>query len=68
MEVKHDLSNESCASTPEEVAYMKKVSYALAVGSIIIDDLNSIVDDLSSQIEHMVPRSELELEKRRVAK
>nr|GFA92344.1 hypothetical protein [Tanacetum cinerariifolium] len=33
-----------------------------------IDDLNSIVDDLSCQIEHMVPRSELELEKRRVAK
>nr|GEY12291.1 hypothetical protein [Tanacetum cinerariifolium] len=33
-----------------------------------IDYLNSIVDDLSSQIEHMVPRSELEWEKRRVAK
>nr|GEY91923.1 hypothetical protein [Tanacetum cinerariifolium] len=33
-----------------------------------IHDLNSIVDDLSSQIEHMVPRSELELEKRHVAK
>nr|GFC69118.1 retrotransposon protein, putative, Ty1-copia subclass [Tanacetum cinerariifolium] len=28
MEVKHDLSNELCASTPEEVAYMKKVPYA----------------------------------------
>nr|GFB51980.1 hypothetical protein [Tanacetum cinerariifolium] len=36
MEVKHDLSNELCASTPEEVAYMKKVPYALAVGSIIV--------------------------------
>nr|GEU47112.1 hypothetical protein [Tanacetum cinerariifolium] len=35
MEVKHDLSNELCASTPEEVAYMKKVPYALAVGSIM---------------------------------
>nr|GEZ66400.1 hypothetical protein [Tanacetum cinerariifolium] len=32
------------------------------------DDLNSTVDDLSCQIEHMVPRSELELEKHRVAK
>nr|GEX44415.1 retrotransposon protein, putative, Ty1-copia subclass [Tanacetum cinerariifolium] len=30
-EVKHDLSNELCASTPEEVAYMKKVPYASAV-------------------------------------
>nr|GFA62550.1 hypothetical protein [Tanacetum cinerariifolium] len=30
MEVKHDLSNELCASTPEEVAYMKKVPYASA--------------------------------------
>nr|GEX30777.1 hypothetical protein [Tanacetum cinerariifolium] len=27
--------NELCASTPEEVAYMKKVPYALAVGSIM---------------------------------
>nr|GEX27216.1 hypothetical protein [Tanacetum cinerariifolium] len=27
MEVKHDLSNELCASTPEEVAYTKKVPY-----------------------------------------
>ncbi|GJV45753.1 retrotransposon protein, putative, ty1-copia subclass [Tanacetum coccineum] len=35
MEVKHELSNEMCASTPEEVAYMKKVSYASAVGSIM---------------------------------
>ncbi|GJZ97954.1 retrotransposon protein, putative, ty1-copia subclass [Tanacetum coccineum] len=35
MEVKHELSNEMCASTPEEVAYMKKVPYALAVGSIM---------------------------------
>nr|GFB83690.1 retrotransposon protein, putative, Ty1-copia subclass [Tanacetum cinerariifolium] len=35
MEVKHDLSNELCASTPEEVAYMKKVLYASAVGSIM---------------------------------
>nr|GFB01506.1 retrotransposon ribonuclease H [Tanacetum cinerariifolium] len=35
MEVKHDLSNELCASTPKEEAYMKKVPYALAVGSII---------------------------------
>nr|GFB11702.1 retrotransposon protein, putative, Ty1-copia subclass [Tanacetum cinerariifolium] len=35
MEVKHDLSNELCASTLEEVAYMKKVPYALAVGSIM---------------------------------
>nr|GFB03379.1 hypothetical protein [Tanacetum cinerariifolium] len=35
MEVKHDLSNELCASTPEEVAYIKKVPYALAVGSIM---------------------------------
>nr|GEZ01212.1 hypothetical protein [Tanacetum cinerariifolium] len=30
--------------------------------------MSGSVDDLSSQIEHMVPRSELELEKRRVAK
>nr|GEV52373.1 retrotransposon protein, putative, Ty1-copia subclass [Tanacetum cinerariifolium] len=35
MEVKHDLSNELCALTPEEVAYMKKVPYASAVGSIM---------------------------------
>nr|GEV32308.1 hypothetical protein [Tanacetum cinerariifolium] len=35
MEVKHDLSNELCASTPEEVAYIKKVPYASAVGSIV---------------------------------
>nr|GEX29377.1 putative polyprotein [Tanacetum cinerariifolium] len=35
MEVKHDLSNKLCASTPEEVAYMKKVHYASAVGSIM---------------------------------
>nr|GEV01036.1 retrotransposon protein, putative, Ty1-copia subclass [Tanacetum cinerariifolium] len=35
MEVKHDLCNELCASTPEEVAYMKKVPYASAVGSIM---------------------------------
>nr|GEV68302.1 hypothetical protein [Tanacetum cinerariifolium] len=35
MEVKHDLSNELCASTTEEVAYMKKVPYASAVGSIM---------------------------------
>ncbi|GJY98798.1 hypothetical protein Tco_0516228 [Tanacetum coccineum] len=35
MEVKHELSNEMCASTPEEVAYMKKVLYASAVGSIM---------------------------------
>ncbi|GKD77921.1 retrotransposon protein, putative, ty1-copia subclass, partial [Tanacetum coccineum] len=35
MEVKHELSNEMCASTPEEVAYMKKVPYASAVGSIV---------------------------------
>ncbi|GJU57236.1 retrotransposon protein, putative, ty1-copia subclass [Tanacetum coccineum] len=35
MEVKHDLSNEMCASSDEEKAYMKKVPYASAVGSII---------------------------------
>ncbi|GKF92359.1 hypothetical protein Tco_0279078, partial [Tanacetum coccineum] len=35
MEVKHELSNEMCVSTPEEVAYMKKVPYASAVGSIM---------------------------------
>nr|GEV68596.1 retrotransposon protein, putative, Ty1-copia subclass [Tanacetum cinerariifolium] len=35
MEVKHDLSNELCASTPEKVAYIKKVPYASAVGSIM---------------------------------
>nr|GFB27075.1 hypothetical protein [Tanacetum cinerariifolium] len=35
MEVKHNLSNDLCASTPEEVAYMKKVSYASAVGSVV---------------------------------
>nr|GFA58321.1 retrotransposon protein, putative, Ty1-copia subclass [Tanacetum cinerariifolium] len=35
MEFKHDLSNELCASTPEKVAYMKKVSYASVVGSIM---------------------------------
>nr|GFB69135.1 hypothetical protein [Tanacetum cinerariifolium] len=35
MEVKHNLSNELCASTTEEVAYMKKVSYASAVGSVM---------------------------------
>ncbi|GJW08634.1 putative RNA-directed DNA polymerase [Tanacetum coccineum] len=33
--IKHELSNEMCASTPKEVAYMKKVSYASAVGSIL---------------------------------
>ncbi|GJW18460.1 putative RNA-directed DNA polymerase [Tanacetum coccineum] len=33
MEVKHEISNETCASTPEEVA--KKVPYASAVGSIL---------------------------------
>nr|GFB58452.1 retrotransposon protein, putative, Ty1-copia subclass [Tanacetum cinerariifolium] len=37
MEVKHDLSNELYASTREEVAYMKKVPYASAVGSIMYD-------------------------------
>nr|GFC05088.1 retrotransposon protein, putative, Ty1-copia subclass [Tanacetum cinerariifolium] len=35
MEVKHDLRNELCASTPGEVAYMKKVHYALVVRSIM---------------------------------
>nr|GEX95143.1 putative polyprotein [Tanacetum cinerariifolium] len=35
MEVKHDLSNELCASTPKEVAYIKKVTYASAIGSIM---------------------------------
>nr|GFB23895.1 retrotransposon protein, putative, Ty1-copia subclass [Tanacetum cinerariifolium] len=35
MEVKHDLSNEMCASLDEEKAYMKKVPYASAVGSIM---------------------------------
>nr|GFB43698.1 retrotransposon protein, putative, Ty1-copia subclass [Tanacetum cinerariifolium] len=35
MEIKHNLSNELCASTLEEVAYMKKVPYASAVGSIM---------------------------------
>ncbi|GJX46691.1 putative reverse transcriptase domain-containing protein [Tanacetum coccineum] len=40
MEVKHELSNEMCASTPEEVACMKKVPYASAVGSIIIQELH----------------------------
>nr|GEY12868.1 retrotransposon protein, putative, Ty1-copia subclass [Tanacetum cinerariifolium] len=35
MEVKHDLSNEMCASSDEEKAYMKKVLYASAVGSIM---------------------------------
>nr|GEW84488.1 retrotransposon protein, putative, Ty1-copia subclass [Tanacetum cinerariifolium] len=35
IEVKHDLSNELCASTPEEVAYMKRVPYTSAVGSIM---------------------------------
>nr|GFA13244.1 hypothetical protein [Tanacetum cinerariifolium] len=35
MEVNNDLSNELRASTPEEVAYMKKVPYASAVGSIM---------------------------------
>nr|GEX58684.1 retrovirus-related Pol polyprotein from transposon TNT 1-94 [Tanacetum cinerariifolium] len=34
-EVKHDLSNEMCASSDEEKAYMKKVPYASAVGSIM---------------------------------
>nr|GEW76705.1 retrotransposon protein, putative, Ty1-copia subclass [Tanacetum cinerariifolium] len=37
MEVKHDLCNELCASTPEEVAYIKKVPYASSVGSIMYD-------------------------------
>ncbi|GJV27676.1 retrotransposon protein, putative, ty1-copia subclass [Tanacetum coccineum] len=35
MEVKHDLSNEMYASSDEEKAYMKKVPYASAVGSIM---------------------------------
>nr|GFC90615.1 retrotransposon protein, putative, Ty1-copia subclass [Tanacetum cinerariifolium] len=35
MEVKHDLSNELRASTPKELAYIKKVPYASAVGSIM---------------------------------
>ncbi|GJR04900.1 retrotransposon protein, putative, ty1-copia subclass [Tanacetum coccineum] len=35
MEVKHDLSNEMCASSDEEKAYMKKVPYASAVGSVM---------------------------------
>ncbi|GJU52612.1 retrotransposon protein, putative, ty1-copia subclass [Tanacetum coccineum] len=35
MEVKHELSNEMRASTPEEVAYMKKVPYASVVRSIM---------------------------------
>nr|GEW71227.1 retrotransposon protein, putative, Ty1-copia subclass [Tanacetum cinerariifolium] len=37
IEVKHDLSNEMCASLDEEKAYMKKVPYASAVGSIMYD-------------------------------
>nr|GEW21587.1 hypothetical protein [Tanacetum cinerariifolium] len=37
MEVKHDLSNEFCALTLEEVAYIKKVPYASVVGSIMYD-------------------------------
>nr|GFD40858.1 putative Gag-Pol polyprotein [Tanacetum cinerariifolium] len=32
---KHDLSNEMCASSDEEKAYMKKVPYASVVGSIM---------------------------------
>ncbi|GJY55807.1 retrotransposon protein, putative, ty1-copia subclass [Tanacetum coccineum] len=35
MEVKHDLSNEMYASSDEEKAYMKKVPYASAMGSIM---------------------------------
>nr|GEZ07863.1 retrotransposon protein, putative, Ty1-copia subclass [Tanacetum cinerariifolium] len=35
MEVKHDLNNKMCASLDEEKAYIKKVPYALAVGSIM---------------------------------
>nr|GFD48478.1 putative retrotransposon protein [Tanacetum cinerariifolium] len=31
----HDLSNEMCASSDEEKAYMKKVPYASDVGSIM---------------------------------
>ncbi|GJZ75578.1 retrotransposon protein, putative, ty1-copia subclass [Tanacetum coccineum] len=49
MEVKHELSNEMCASTPEEVAYMKKVPYASAVGSIMYD-----VDALKGQIGRLL--------------
>ena len=35
MQVEHGLSSKLCASTPDEVARMKKVSYASAVGSIM---------------------------------
>ena len=35
MQVEHGLSSEMCASTHEEVTYMKKVPYASAVGSIM---------------------------------
>ena len=35
IQVEHGLCSEMCASTPEEVAYMKKVPYASAVGSIM---------------------------------
>nr|GFB81096.1 hypothetical protein [Tanacetum cinerariifolium] len=35
MEVKHYLSNKLCASTLKEAAYMKKVPYASAIGSIM---------------------------------
>jgi hypothetical protein len=35
MQVEHGLSSKLCASTPEEVALLKKVPYASAVGSIM---------------------------------
>ena len=35
MQAEHGLSIKLCASTPEEVALMKKVPYASAVGSIM---------------------------------
>ena len=35
MQVEHGLSSKLCASTPDEVARMKKVPYASAVGSIM---------------------------------
>ena len=35
MQAEHGLSSKLCASTPEEVALMKKFPYASAVGSIM---------------------------------
>ncbi|GJT47694.1 retrotransposon protein, putative, ty1-copia subclass, partial [Tanacetum coccineum] len=69
MEVKYELSNEMCASTPEEVAYIKKVPYASAMTKKpfnnnierATDLLGLIHTDVCGLLRH-VSRKEVELQ------